>query len=203
MVAIIDYGMGNVASVQKALQFLKIESVITNDHNIIRNASHIVLPGVGSFMQGMKNLNEIGLVELLTEEVITKKKKFLGICLGMQLLIENGTEPIDCKGLCWIKGTVKKFELQNLRIPHMGWNNITIVNDTYYKDVVDLDFYFIHSYHLIPDDKSVIAATVNYGINVVASIQKENIFATQFHPEKSQIAGLAVLKAFFNSHAQN
>jgi imidazole glycerol-phosphate synthase subunit HisH len=201
MVAIIDYGMGNVASVQKALQFLKIESMITSDHGDIRNAEYILLPGVGSFLQGMKNLSERGLIELLTEEVITKQKKFLGICLGMQLLIENGTEPHHCKGLGWISGTVKKLELPGLRVPHMGWNDITIVNDTYYKDVNDLDFYFIHSYHMVPDDKIVIAATVNYGINIVASIQKDNIFATQFHPEKSQTAGLAVLKSFFNQHA--
>ncbi len=201
MVAIIDYGMGNVASVQKALHFLNIESVITADHDTIRNSSHIVLPGVGSFLQGMKNLNEKGLSDLLTEEVIAKKKKFLGICLGMQLLSENGTEPIDSKGLGWIKGTVKKIDQPHLRIPHMGWNNITVVKDSFYKDIADSDFYFIHSYHLVPDDKSVIAATVNYGEDLVASIEKENIFATQFHPEKSQVAGLTVLKAFFNSHA--
>jgi len=201
MVAIIDYGMGNVASVQKALNFLKIESSITNDHQSIKNSEYIILPGVGSFMQGMMNLKERGLDTLLTEEVIVKKKKFLGICLGMQLLIENGTEPVNTKGLGWIKGRVKKFEVPGLRVPHMGWNDITVLNDTFYKEVIDLDFYFIHSYHFVPDDKSVIAATVNYGSDVVASIQKENIFATQFHPEKSQVAGLTVLKAFFNQHA--
>lgn len=201
MVAIIDYGMGNVASVQKALNFLDLKSVITADHQIIRDADYIMLPGVGSFMQGIKNLRERGLDTLLTEEVITNKKKFLGICLGMQLLSENGTEPEHSKGLGWIKGTVVKFEAGSLRVPHMGWNNITVLNDTYYTGIENSDFYFIHSYHLLPEDKSVIAATVNYGMDVVASIQKDNIFATQFHPEKSQDAGLTLLKTFFSQHA--
>lgn len=201
MVAIIDYGMGNVASVQKALNFLKIESIITNNHQLISNAEYIILPGVGSFKKGMMNLKEKELDTLLTEEVIRKKKKFLGICLGMQLLIENGTEPVNTKGLGWIKGTVKKFDVPGLRIPHMGWNNITVLNEKFYKDLSDFDFYFIHSYHMVPEDRSVISATVNYGGDVVASIQKDNIFATQFHPEKSQIAGLMVLKSFFNQHA--
>lgn len=199
--AIIDYGMGNVASVQKALQFLKMESVITNNHQQIRDSEYIVLPGVGSFLQGMKNLSQHGLSELLTEQVITEKKKFIGICLGMQLIAENGTEPFDCKGLGWIKGTVKKFETANLRIPHMGWNNITVIKDTFYKNIPTNDFYFIHSYHVVPEDTDIIAATVNYGSEIVASIQKDNIFATQFHPEKSQTAGLTVLKSFFNRHA--
>jgi glutamine amidotransferase len=201
MVAIIDYGMGNVASVQKALNFLNIESVITAKPNQIKEAGYIILPGVGSFMQGMKNLSERGLDKLLTEEVIERKKNFLGICLGMQLIMENGTEPFNCKGLGWIKGSVIKFEEKELRIPHMGWNNISVLNDTYYKTIQTNDFYFIHSYHAVPEDKSVIAATVDYGFNVVASIQKGNIFATQFHPEKSQTSGLALLKLYFNQNA--
>lgn len=201
MVAIIDYGMGNVASVQKALHFLNIKSVITGDHEMIKDSQYILLPGVGSFMQGMKNLKERGLDDLLTGEVIDRQKKFLGICLGMQLLIENGTEPEDCKGLGWIKGKVEKLELSDLKVPHMGWNNINILNDTFYKNVKDLDYYFIHSYHMVPDDKNVISATVNYGIDIVASVQKDNIFATQFHPEKSQSAGLELLKSFFNRNA--
>ncbi len=201
MVAIVDYGMGNVASVQKALNFLNLKSIITSDHQALRDAEYIILPGVGSFLKGMENLRERGLDTLLTEEVVTNKKKFLGICLGMQLLSENGTEPEACKGLGWIKGTVVKFEAGALRVPHMGWNNITVVNDTFYKGVENSDFYFIHSYHMVPEDKQVIAATVHYGTDVVASIQKDNIFATQFHPEKSQDAGLTLLKTFFSQHA--
>ena len=201
MVAIIDYGMGNVASVQKALNFLKIENVITGDHEVIKKAKTILLPGVGSFAQGMKNLNDRGLVELLTDEVVVKKKKFIGICLGMQLVMEKGIEPFDCKGLGWVKGSVVKFELQDLNVPHMGWNNIQILNDTYFNECKTDDFYFIHSYHVVPENKEDIAATVNYGFDVVASIQKDNIFATQFHPEKSQNAGLSILKTFFEIDA--
>lgn len=201
MVAIIDYGMGNVASVQKALNFLKIENVITCDHEVIKNAKTILLPGVGSFVQGMKNLTERGLDKLLTDEVVVKKKNFIGICLGMQLIMENGTEPFECKGLGWIKGNVIKFELENLSVPHMGWNNIHVLNDTYYKECKTNDFYFIHSYHVVPEYKQDIAITVEYGFDVVASIQKDNIFATQFHPEKSQNAGLSLLKTYFEINA--
>jgi glutamine amidotransferase len=201
MVAIIDYGMGNVASVKKALNFLKIENVITDDHEVIKEAKTILLPGVGSFVQGMKNLNDRGLVELLTDEVIVKKKNFIGICLGMQLIMEKGMEPFESKGLGWVKGSVVKFELQDLNVPHMGWNNIQVLNDTYYKECQTNDFYFIHSYHVVPENEKDIATTVNYGFDVVASIQKDNIFATQFHPEKSQNAGLSLLKTFFEINA--
>jgi glutamine amidotransferase len=197
MVAIIDYGMGNVASVQKALNFLKIENQITYDPSIIDGSDCILLPGVGSFFQGMKNLREKKLDEILTEQVMHKQKKFLGICLGMQLIAETGTEPVENKGLGWVKGTVKKIEGITQRIPHMGWNNIDIRNNTFYKNIPDKDFYFIHSYHLVPHNEQVIAATVNYGFEMVASIQQDNIFATQFHPEKSQVAGLSLLKSFF------
>ncbi len=201
MVAIIDYGMGNVASVQKALNFLNVESIITDNHEEIQNADVILLPGVGSFLQGMKNLEERGLVTLLTDEVMEKKKKFLGICLGMQLIMETGMEPFECKGLGWVPGEVVKFELEDLNVPHMGWNNITVSNSTFYGADNKSDFYFIHSFHVIPKNKEDIAATVNYGFDVVASIQKDNIFATQFHPEKSQTAGLSLLKTFFKTNA--
>ncbi len=197
MVAIIDYGMGNVASVQKALNFLKIESVITNDREQIEKADQLILPGVGSFLQGMKNLQSKGLDVLLTNEVVNKKKRFLGICLGMQLLAEKGTEPHENVGLGWIKGKVERIENIPLRVPHMGWNTVDVKINTFYKDVDHKDFYFIHSYHFVPDSKSVIAATTNYSIEIVASLQQENIFATQFHPEKSQEAGLTVLRNFF------
>ena len=131
MVAIIDYGMGNVASVQKALNFLKIENIITADHNEISASTAILLPGVGSFKQGMTNLHERGLVELLTKEVVENKKKFLGICLGMQLIMDQGSEPEVTKGLGWISGEVIKFELENLAVPHMGWNSIKNKNNKY------------------------------------------------------------------------
>jgi len=198
MVVIIDYGMGNVASVQKALTYLDITNCITADLSLIESSTHIVLPGVGSFMQGMKNLKESGLDKILTEQVMNQKKKFLGICLGMQLLAEKGFEPYENEGLGWVKGEVIKFEDTSIRIPHMGWNNIDVQIDTFYKDIPSNDFYFIHSYHLLPDNNDIVAAKVNYGLDYVASIQQDNIFATQFHPEKSQRAGLSVLKSFFD-----
>jgi len=198
MVVIIDYGMGNVASVQKALNALNITNCITADAAEIENSTHIVLPGVGSFFQGMKNLKDRGLDKILTEQVMIKKKKFLGICLGMQLIADTGFEPYENKGLGWVKGRVVKFEDSKISIPHMGWNNIDVHNDTFYKDITSSDFYFIHSYHFVADHKEVVAATVNYGLDYVASIQQDNIFATQFHPEKSQVAGLTILKSFFN-----
>ena len=201
MVSIIDYGMCNLASVQKALNFLNVKSVITNEHSVIKDSSIILLPGVGSFAQGMENLKERNLVDLLTEEVMIKQKPFLGICLGMQLIMESGNEPYECKGLGWIEGEVKKFELLDLNIPHMGWNNIQVLNNKYYNNLENCDFYFIHSYYVMTTNDQDIAATVNYGFDVVASVQKDNIFATQFHPEKSQAAGLSLLKTFFDLNA--
>ena len=201
MVAIIDYGMGNVASVQKALNFLNINNAITGDLELIRQASHIVLPGVGSFAAGIQNLRDRNLEEVLNEMVMVKRKPFLGICLGMQLIIENGTEPVPCKGLGWIKGIVVKLNAPGMAVPHLGWNDITVKQQDYFQGIADKDYYFIHSYHMLPSEKSVIAATVNYGSDIVAAVRQENIFATQFHPEKSQQAGLALLKNFFESHA--
>ena len=199
MVAIIDYGMGNLASVQKALNFLRIDNCITNDPIEIKNATAILLPGVGSFSQGMKNLKERNLDIVLTEEVIVNKKKFLGICLGMHLIFETGMEPNKNLGLGWIKGQVIKFEMTDLSVPHMGWNNITRQNNSTFVNEKSQDFYFIHSYHAVPTIKTEIAATVDYGIRAVACIQKDNIFAAQFHPEKSQAAGLELLKNYFQN----
>ena len=197
MIAIVDYGMGNVASVQKALNFLNLKSIITKDHQLIADANYIVLPGVGSFKQGMSNLKEYKLDELLTKLVIHEKKNFLGICLGMQLIAEFGNEPEKCEGLGWIKGEVKKMESQYLRIPHMGWNNIDIINETYFNGILSKDFYFIHSFHFDVTNIKDVSSFVNYGDKLVSSIQHENIFATQFHPEKSQESGLKLLKNYF------
>ena len=197
MIAIVDYGMGNVASVQKALNFLNLKSIITKDHQLIADANYIVLPGVGSFKQGMCNLKEHKLDELLTKLVIHEKKNFLGICLGMQLIAEFGNEPEKCEGLGWIKGEVKKMESQYLRIPHMGWNNIDIINETYFNGILSKDFYFIHSFHFDVTNIKDVSSFVNYGDKLVSSIQHENIFATQFHPEKSQESGLKLLKNYF------
>lgn len=197
MIAIVDYGMGNVASVQKALNCLHLNSLITDDHKLISDSDFIILPGVGSFKQGMNNLKEKKLDHLLTALVINKNHKFLGICLGMQLIAEFGSEPERCDGLGWIKGEVKKIESDVLRIPHMGWNDIEIMNPNYYDEINSKDFYFIHSYHFVPSDESVIDSYVVYGSKLVASVQQKNIFAMQFHPEKSQESGLKLLKNYF------
>lgn len=200
-VVIIDYGMGNVASVQKALDFLKIESIISNQKQDIIKAKYIILPGVGSFKQGMDNLQKFDLVDILTTEVIANKKPFLGICLGMQLIAKYGTEPVDCNGLGWINGTIKKIVEPQKNIPHLGWNEINTPNNGFITAFNAKDFYFIHSYHFDIEDKTQIAATVKYGNDYVAAIQYQNIFATQFHPEKSQDAGLKLIKTFFEQYA--
>ncbi|MGC6480085.1 MAG: imidazole glycerol phosphate synthase subunit HisH [Flavobacteriaceae bacterium] len=200
MIAIVDYGMGNLASVQKALKQLGLDSLITNDHRSIEEASSILLPGVGSFHQGMKNLENLGLPELLKQQVLIHKKPFLGICLGMQLIMENGTEPEICSGLGWIKGWVKPIENKKLPIPHLGWNRVydPKINDQ--KDTIENNFYFIHSYHVVPEE-DVKLTYVNYEYPLVASIEKGHIFATQFHPEKSQESGLELMKAFYQKYA--
>lgn len=201
MIAIIDYGMGNLASVEKALSYINAKCIITSDHELISEASIIILPGVGSFSQGMANLKDKGLDILLTKLVKVEKKPFVGICLGLQLIFEFGFEPAFCKGLSWIEGKVIKIEDNNLRVPHMGWNNITSKNSKYLNDFNGCDFYFIHSFHVVPANSSLIAATVNYGSDIVAAVENENIFAMQFHPEKSQASGLKLLKSFIEKNA--
>ena len=202
-VAIINYGMGNVASVEKAIKYLGFIPIITRVHEEISASDYIILPGVGAFSQGMKNLIEFGLIDILHEEVIVKKKPFLGICLGMQLIATKGFEPIETDGLGWIDGEVIRMIEPNKSIPHLGWNEIYVQNDSFIKEFDQKDFYFIHSFHVQLANVSDIAATVNYGHCYVAAIQKENIFATQFHPEKSQSFGLELIKRFFEHYAQS
>lgn len=199
---IIDYGVGNLGSVQKALNHLAISNILSNDKTEIEKAHYIILPGVGSFEKGMQNLIQLDLKDFLTDQVLNKKKPFLGICLGMQLLASQGTEPVLTEGLNWIKGTVQKIPSQkSLRIPHMGWNNISLHKTNYFENLTGTDFYFVHSYHFCVEEPDVISSTTFYGIEMVSSLQKENIFATQFHPEKSQKAGLAILNNFFSINA--
>lgn len=200
-VAIINYGMGNVASVEKAIKLLGYFPVITNDAAEIQQCNYIILPGVGAFAQGMHNLQNLGLVDILNDEVITNKKPFLGICLGMQLIATKGSEPNETNGLNWIEGEVIKINEVDKSIPHLGWNNITISNNEFLNEFNNKDFYFIHSYHFKATNSIDIAATVNYGQDYVAIIQKDNILATQFHPEKSQTCGLDLLRTFFNFYA--
>lgn len=198
---IVNYEMGNVESVKKSLDFIGMDSIISNSESDFQNSDFIILPGVGSFKQGMENLIRLNLVGHLNNEILIKKKPFLGICLGMQLIGQMSTEHGLTKGLGWIEGNVVKIESENLRVPHLGWNSLIVKDDLILKPFDNKDFYFIHSYHLDVTKIENIAATVNYGKEYVAAVRKGNIFATQFHPEKSQEQGIKLLKLFFNKNA--
>lgn len=202
-IAIIKYGMGNVASVQKVLKKLGYTSIITENHSEIKKADLILLPGVGSFKKGMENLNNSGLVDLLTTEVLINKKPFIGICLGMQLVATYGNEPEKVAGLGWIDGEVIKIESsKGLRVPHLGWNTIKVTNDKeLYSSFNNKDYYFIHSYHFKAKNKSEITFTVNYDDDLVAALQKDNMYVMQFHPEKSQEAGMNLLNKIIDQYA--
>ena len=200
MIAIINYKMGNLQSVGNLLEYLGEEYVITDKKEEIAGADKIILPGVGAFTEAMKNLRELGLLDVLKEEVLVKKKPFLGICLGMQILAEKGYEGGECDGLGFLKGEVRHFDLKDkkLPIPHVGWNTVKPKEGSilYGNDVRERVFYFVHSYHLICKDEEDVSGYADYGGNFVASVEKGNIFATQFHPEKSQDDGIEVFKNF-------
>lgn len=203
-IAIVKYGMGNLASVQKALKKLGYNSIITDDHAIIKKADLILLPGVGSFKKGMENLKKSNLIQLLNEEVVEKGKPFLGICLGMQLIATYGNEPDRVKGLGWIDGEVVKIETpKKLRVPHLGWNSLKIKEDKtgFYSDFNNQDCYFIHSYHFKVSNPKEITFTVAYDNEMVAAVQRNNIYAMQFHPEKSQKVGMNLLKKILEQYA--
>jgi glutamine amidotransferase len=200
MIAIIDYGMGNLRSVQKGFERMGREAVVTRDPRTILDAGKVVLPGVGAFPDCMRNLEEYGLIDAV-QKSIASGKPFLGICLGLQLLFTESEEFGISKGLDIMKGRVVRFkgpEFKGLKIPHMGWNSISIKRrPPAMQDVPDgSHVYFVHSFHVVPEDRSVIATTTNYGIDFVSSIWKDNIVAVQFHPEKSQALGLTILKRF-------
>ena len=200
-IVIIDYNMGNLRSVQKAFEKVNSKAVITSDINIIKNASKIVLPGVGSFKDGMKHLEELNLVKILNEEIIDKKKPFLGICLGMQLISKKSYENGITSGLGWIDSEVIKFDFKDLinklKIPHVGWNNVVYRNQNIlFNDIPnESDFYFVHSYYF-KSNEDVATSVTDYGFEFVSSINKDNIYAFQFHPEKSQTVGLQLIDNF-------
>lgn len=201
MIVIIDYGMGNVQSVKNALDFLGYEAVISRKESDIAKADRIIIPGVGAFIDGMKNIDKFGLRRILTAEVIDKKKPVLGICLGMQLLGKESDEGGHCEGLGWIDASVKMLDVKSreLKLPHVGWNNLVIRDrdDLLLKGIPDkTDFYFVHSFHVIPNDPVLATSTCDYGVEFVATIRKGNIHAVQFHPEKSQEMGLKILENF-------
>jgi len=199
MIAIIDYGMGNLRSVQKGFEQMGREAVVTREPHTIRDASKVVLPGVGAFPDCMRNLEEFGLIDVV-QETIRSGKPFLGICLGLQLLFTESEEFGLSKGLGVIPGKVVRFRPKDpsLKIPHMGWNTVNVKRrPPAMSDVPDgSHFYFVHSFHVVPEDKNVIATTTDFGGEFVSSIWKDNVFATQFHPEKSQALGLSILKRF-------
>jgi len=200
-IVIIDYGMGNLRSVEKAFQRLGINPKISYLSDDILNADKLVLPGVGHFKKGMDNLYQLGIIDSLKESVIVKKKPVIGICLGMQLMTKYSEEG-NCEGLGWIKAETIKFSFDDikLKIPHMGWNNLFVKNNTsLLKNINEEDFfYFIHSYYVSCNNEKDILSETKYVYDFVSCFQRDNIFGCQFHPEKSHDAGLKLLKNFAN-----
>ena len=199
MIAIIDYDAGNIKSVEKALISLGEEVVLTRDSETILNADGVILPGVGAFGEAMDKLNSFGLSEVL-RKVADRKIPLLGICLGLQLLFESSEESPEAVGLGILKGKIVRIPDTGLKIPHIGWNNLSFPSEgKLFKDIPeDAYVYFVHSYYLQADDKSIVKATTDYGTLIEASVEYENVFATQFHPEKSSDMGLKMLQNFIN-----
>ncbi len=205
-ITIVDYNSGNISSVINSFNEVakdKANIEVTSDLNKIKFSDKLVLPGQGSFKSCIDALNNInGLVNTLNEFVINNKKPLLGICVGLQMFADVGYEETETKGLGWISGKVSKIDNQNgkYKLPHIGWNQINIIKESkIFKDIENNShMYFVHSYEFIPNDKNVISATTNYSTNITCSIEKENIFGTQFHPEKSDRIGLKIIDNFIN-----
>ena len=206
-VTIVDYNSGNISSVINSFQEVakdKVNIEVTSDLNKIKSSDKIVLPGQGSFKSCVDALNSIdGLVDTLNNFVISEKKPLFGICVGLQMFADIGYEEKETRGLGWISGKVLKIDNQNgkYKLPHIGWNEINIVKESkIFKDIENNShMYFVHSYEFIPEDKSVISATTDYSSNIVCAVEKENIFGTQFHPEKSDKIGLKIIDNFIKS----
>lgn len=198
MIAIIDYDAGNIKSVEKALISLGQEVSVTRDADEILQADKVILPGVGAFGDAMEKLHRYGLVDVI-RKVVEKKTPFLGICLGLQLLFERSDEASGVEGLGILKGEVLKIPAaEGLKIPHMGWNSLQLKhNGKLFQNLGEETYvYFVHSYYLKAEDPSIVKATTEYGVSIDASVEQENVFACQFHPEKSSDAGLQILKNF-------
>lgn len=198
MIAIIDYGAGNIQSVYKALKFLNCECVITSDKDEILGADGAVLPGQGSFGDCVNSMKKRG-IDKAVKEFINSGKPFLGICVGLQLLFENSEESPEVEGLGIFKGTIKRIPNgEGLKIPHMGWNSINLLkNDGIFKDIDNNSYvYFVHSYYLDAEDKDIVSAQTKYGVKIDAAVSRKNVTATQFHPEKSGDVGLKMLRNF-------
>jgi glutamine amidotransferase len=196
MIAIIDYGMGNLRSVEKGFLKVGVDARVVTDPKAVDDAGAVVLPGVGAFRDCMRNLESMSLTESIVRS-IRKGKPYLGICLGLQVLFTESEEFGVYKGLDILKGKVVRFRV-DLKVPHMGWNNVKILNRPPIFDGIEDEsfFYFVHSFYVVPDEKDVVATTTDYGITFTSMVWKENILATQFHPEKSQETGLRILKNF-------
>ena len=205
-VTIVDYKSGNISSVINSFKEVakdKVNIEVTSDINKIKSSDKVVLPGQGSFKSCIDGLNSIdGLIDTLGEFALNNKKPLLGICVGLQMFADVGYEEVETKGLGWISGKVSKIDNQNgkYKLPHIGWNQINIAKDSKIFKGIDNNshMYFVHSYEFIPDDKSVTAATTDYSSNIVCAIEKENLFGTQFHPEKSDKIGLKIIDNFIN-----
>jgi len=198
MVAIIDYNAGNLKSVEKALAAVGQESVITRDFHTIMSAEHVILPGVGAFGEAMDQLKKYELDKVI-REVVESKKPFLGICLGLQLLFEGSDESQGVEGLHVLDGQILRIpDKEGLKIPHIGWNSLDLQNDgRLFRDMKANPYvYFVHSYYLKAADESIVKATCDYSACIHASVEKDNVFACQFHPEKSSDVGLTILKNF-------
>ena len=203
-ITIVDYKSGNISSVINSFNEVakdKVKIEVTSDIKKIKSSDKVVLPGQGSFKSCVDGLkNKSGLVDTLHEFVINNKKPLLGICVGLQMFADVGYEEMETKGLGWISGKVSKIDNQNgkYKLPHIGWNQIKIIKDS--KILKDIEknshMYFVHSYEFIPEDKNIISATTEYSSNIVCSVEKENIFGTQFHPEKSDKIGLKLIENF-------
>ena len=205
-VTIVDYNSGNISSVINSFKEVakdKVKIEVTSDLNKIKSSDKVVLPGQGSFKSCVNALNKFnGLVESLNEFAINNKKPLLGICVGLQMFADIGYEEVETKGLGWIAGKVSKIDNQGgkYKLPHIGWNQINIVKEgKIFKNIQNNShMYFVHSYEFIPEDKNVVLATTDYSSNIVCSVEKENIFGTQFHPEKSDKTGLKIIDNFIN-----
>jgi glutamine amidotransferase len=201
MIAILDYNMGNVSSVKNMLKKLGFDAEVVSSPSVLKQASKIIVPGVGSFDYGVHSLDQLGLTEVIKEKAFVEKTPILGICLGMQLLT-NGSEEGELPGLGLIEGYTQRFSRKiiekNYKIPHMGWNFIEQKNDSRLLDDLDSEsrFYFVHSYHVICDNDISSIAVANYGYEFTCVIQKENVYGVQFHPEKSHRYGMQLLKNF-------
>ena len=196
MIAIIDYDAGNIKSVEKAMEHLGQEVCLTRDARTILSADHVILPGVGSFGDAMEKLHAYGLVDVI-DEIVKMKKPFLGICLGLQLMFDESEESPGVKGLGILKGKIVRFPQSELKVPQIGWNSLEFPKESVlFKGIDSGEYvYFVHSYYLQAEE-DIVAATTEYGVTVHAAVEKDNVFACQFHPEKSSAVGLNILKNF-------